>query len=270
MKKYEKEMTEEEYKEFLKRYDQFKDCSLPCHFWDEERQTSEYVWFQGDRLKVETEIFEALGNVALTGLYYPFIDKHVKGQIVDGKGKWVTVIGHNHGHSFNDVVRALYHSPESFEIEKKDYKYYSKQELEYLSEVKKRLLLVGLKDHKEKYINNSKTRYKNKKQKKYENAFVWRMNDENIEKAINGDINFIIRDWHDYMSDEENESLDVLIIDKNGDFKLFVKVYKRKTILHKDIKNYTFKRKYKPNKKFAAFYFKVAEVLKKNNQQHEV
>ena len=38
-------MKEGDYKEFIKRYDQFKKNNLPTPFWDEERQTLEYVYF---------------------------------------------------------------------------------------------------------------------------------------------------------------------------------------------------------------------------------
>ena len=38
-------MTELEYKEFAKRYEKFKDCNLPVRYWDDERQTLEFVYY---------------------------------------------------------------------------------------------------------------------------------------------------------------------------------------------------------------------------------
>ena len=38
-------MKKFEYNEFVKRYNKFKKNNLPTPFWDSERQTLEYVYF---------------------------------------------------------------------------------------------------------------------------------------------------------------------------------------------------------------------------------
>lgn len=138
-------MDEFEYKDFIKRYDRFKKNNLPTPFWDEERQTLEYAYFYHIRLNLNNEelevyfrLSEALGEIAFTGFYYSFTDKHIiSWKDENGKFKQKSVIGHNHAHSFEEVVESLYHFPESFHIAKEEEQYYSKQELEYLKRVQK-------------------------------------------------------------------------------------------------------------------------------------
>lgn len=145
------------YKKFIKKYDKFRKNNLPTPFWDDERQTLEYVYFcngksvfnnqkVNNELEVNPSLFEALGEIAFTGFYYSFTDRHFIGEKENGKYIWKSVIWHNHAHSFEEVVRALYDSPESFNIAKDEEQYYSKQELEYLRRVQKYLLFIGLKD----------------------------------------------------------------------------------------------------------------------------
>ena len=77
-------------------------------------------------------------------------------------GKYIkkSVVGHSHAHSFEEVVSALYSSPESFSIAKDEEQYYSKQELEYLRRVQKYLLFIGMKDLEKQKVPVS--RYRNK------------------------------------------------------------------------------------------------------------
>ena len=61
--KYDKKMIE-----FNKRYDKFKKYNLPAPFWDEERQTFEYVLFESDpwrenQLVVTPNLYNAFENI---------------------------------------------------------------------------------------------------------------------------------------------------------------------------------------------------------------
>ena len=55
-------MNKKEYQEFMKRYEKFKKNNLPTYFWDEERQTYEYVYYDNQldyftkRLKMKMKI----------------------------------------------------------------------------------------------------------------------------------------------------------------------------------------------------------------------
>ena len=115
-----------------KVYDKYKKNNLPTPYWNEEREIKEYVYFDNDNLQVYDELSYALEDITLVSLYYPFIDKHFMSYKKGRKRVYNVVVGHNHAHSFEEVLIALYYSPESFKIEKKDYSYYSEQELEYL------------------------------------------------------------------------------------------------------------------------------------------
>ena len=160
-------MKKHEFIEFEKRYEKFKKNNLPTPFFDDERQTFEYVYYSNHIFnenspkypEVNPVLTDALADIAYTGLYYSFNCKEI---FNTDDGDEITV-GHNHAHSFDEVVRFLYDFPESFSISKEDEKFYSEQELHYLRRVQKYLLFIGLKD-----INDTKkipvSRYRNKNQ----------------------------------------------------------------------------------------------------------
>ena len=188
-------MKESDYKEFIKRYDQFKKNNLPTPFWDEERQTLEYVYFyngksiyNSKKAKGELEVYpnltEALSDIAFIGFYYPFTGKHMMTWRENGKLVQKAVVEHDHAHSFEEVVKALYTSPESFYIASDEEQYYSKQELIYLRRVQKYLLLIGMKDLEVGEVSNS--RFQNKIHAKYENVFIYRFSDDALKDILNG------------------------------------------------------------------------------------
>lgn len=254
--------------DFYSRYDKFKKNNLPTPFWDEERQTREYVNLgcrrtiytfdeNPEQVEVNTNLIEALKNVAQTDLYYPFICRYK----VYTSGCIKEVFDHAHSYSFENVVGSLYQNPESFKIAKEDEEFYSKQELKYLREVQKYLLFIGLKDVKEEKIPNS--RYQNEKYEKYKNAFIWSFDDSIIENMINGKLNFTVKKYYDSFKSQEFKSgeYQVLITNKEYDFKLFIENIYDDVKLYKDIKNI-----YKINNlvnddKVIVTYFKILEYF---------
>ena len=249
-------MSDKEYQKFIKRYDKFKDNNLPTPFWDEERQVKEFIYFDNGHtllnpksnhkcLNVNSTLTEALGDIAFTNFYYPFIDKH----------------NFNHAHSFEEVVNALYLSPETFKIDKKAQKYYSAQELEYLQRVQKYLLFIGLKD-----IDNfkiSEKRYQNKIQQKYENALIYKFDDNTLKKVLNGKLNFRIIKWYQkaQLKYYQEGEFQALIVDKNDNFKLFIEFTYEEVKKYKDIKKFYPKQNLKDNSKVIAMYFKILETF---------
>ena len=69
-------MNKKQTKEFEKRYDKFKNSNLPTPFWDDERQTLEYVYYYDNKPVINNCLFEALADIALTGFYYSFTCGH--------------------------------------------------------------------------------------------------------------------------------------------------------------------------------------------------
>nr|MCR4581029.1 hypothetical protein [Bacilli bacterium] len=207
---------------FNKRYDKFKKNNLPTPFWDEERQVREYVCFNDDRLQVFNDLNSSLEDITLAGLYYPFVDKHVESYL-KGK-KWIrnVVVGHNHGHSFEEVVKAVYYSPESFKIEKKDKIYYSEQELEYLKRIQNYLLLIGVKDLGDDKISNA--RFRNKLQKKYSDCCIIAMHSRNINNLIKGKIDYRITKYSKYYNPDNFTPHKALIVDEKDNFRIYVEV----------------------------------------------
>lgn len=197
-------MNKKQYSEFLKRYDKFKKNNLPTPFWDDERMTFEYVYFYHynerktgkceERLEVSPNLTEALGEIVYTGFYYPFIAKKLRLWHENGEEKRQLVIGPTHAHSFEEVVRALYEAPESFAIRPEDEKFYSEQERKYLEKVKNYLLFLGLTDRETPKFPVA--RYRNKKQAKYEDAYIYTVKDKTLRDILAGKINFRVIDWY--------------------------------------------------------------------------
>lgn len=242
-------MKESDYKEFIKRYDQFKKNNLPTPFWDEERQTLEYVYFYNGKsiynskkakgeLEVYPNLMEALSDIAFTGFYYPFTGKHMVTWRENGKLVQKAVVEHDHAHSFEEVVKALYTSPESFYIASDEEQYYSKQELIYLRRVQKYLLLIGMKDLEVGEVSNS--RFQNKIHAKYENVFIYRFSDDALKDILNGKRNFRVINWYpQYVGDKtfKPKEYQALITDQEDNFKMFVEFTHEEVKHYRDIKN---------------------------------
>ena len=256
-------MNNKQYKEFCKRYEKFKKNTLPTPFLDEERNTFEYVCYvKDDRPEVYYSLTDAMGDVAFTGFYYPFIYKHVESKLVDGKWIKKEVVGHSHGHSFDEVVRALYESPESFRLEKKDLEYYSKQELEYLDRVQKYLLFIGLKDIDGTHKIPQK-RYQNKKHLKYSNAFIHTMSNANIKNIIKGKLNYTLINYYKHFDPDLFKPYQVIYTDEKGNMRVLVETTHEELKRINDMKEFTFKNKPKTNEKVVVIYFKVLEIFDK-------
>lgn len=255
-------MTEEEYKKFCKRYDKFKKNNLPTPFWDDERQTYEYVRFYKengkDNLEVYSELTDALGNIACAGLYYSFTSKNIISEKENDKIITKVVSDHFHAHTFDEVVKNLYYYPESFHISKDDEQFYSKQEINYLKKIQKYLLFIGLKDLDKERVSVS--RYRNKTQSKYENVFIQEFTDQLIDDIEKEKRNFAITDWHpEYLELEKYKpgEFQALIVDKKYNFKMLIEYAKSEVKLYKDIKMDYKNDKLNDNDKIVLRYFKI-------------
>ena len=256
-------------KDFKKRYKKFKNNNLPTPFWDEERQTFEYVNFkkcitnnkkEENKLQVNSNLTEALGNIAFTGFYYSFTSKYFIKLRENGKRITKTIVGHNHAHSFEEVVSNLYDSPESFSISEEEKELYSKQELDYLRRVQKYLLFIGMKDLEKR--KNNKSRYINKNHTKYENAYIYSLEDKIINKIINDKINFMVTKWYPEYSGNNKfkpNEYQALIVDKEDNFKIFVEFIKKEVENYKNIKNLYKIENLKDEDKVIIIYFKILE-----------
>lgn len=264
-------MSDIEYKEFIKRYDKFKKNNLPTPFWDEERRTLEYIYFcygksilkgKEKELEINSSLSKALGEIACTGFYYSFTDKHIMGWREDGKFIQKLVIEHNHVHSFEEVVKALYASPESFSISKEEEQFYSKQELEYLRRVQKYLLFIGMKDLETTKVSVS--RYRNKIHSKYEHALIYRFNDFTLNKVLNGERDFRIIDWYSGYRGPKTyrpKEYQALIVDQEDNFRMFVEFTYEEIKFYKDIKKVCKDRFYKDDDKLIVIHFKILETF---------
>ena len=272
-------MKKNDYKEFNKRYDKFKNNNLPTPFYDEERLTLEYVWYNDElsfyqkkskkidelelKRNVDSSIEYALGDIANINLYYPFNTKLIHIVNENGKDFIKTTIGHSHAHSFSEVIRELYDAPESFSIEKEDYKYYSEQELKYLRKIQKYLLFIDLKD---KIKRKDIKRYRNKKQKKYGNSFIRSFPNDSLDEFISGKRNYVVinseyidiyKDYEDLTNRKERN----LFTDLDDNIKLFIEYTYLEKKLYKDIKNNIKFDNLKDNDQVVIKYFKVLEIF---------
>ena len=266
-------MKKKQLKEFLKRYDKFKNNNLPTPFWDDERQTFEYVWFNPEISSlyyddenlpsIQSSITDAMGDIACTGLYYPYSCNHFVCEEEDNREVIKKCYGHTHGHSFDEVVRDLYNFPESFKITKKDEEYYSHQELRYLKLVQKYLLFIGLTDLNK--PNYSAKRYQNKRQKKYGMAYINFFPKKSIDDFIKGKRDFVvikdnIKIYEQVKFDPSVKQIE-LIADEDGNNRLFIEYTGFKIVRYKDIKINYKSDELKDNDKVVIKYFKILEKL---------
>lgn len=263
-------MSKFNYEKFKKRYNKFKKNNLPTPFWDEERQTFEYVYFYNgksiinsevakDNLEVNPSLTDSLGEIALTGFYYPFTDKHITMRKINNKYQKEVEVGHNHAHSFEEVVEFLYDSPESFSISKDEVEFYSKQELEYLRRVQKYLLFIGMKDL---VVNKrSNKRYQNKLQKKYENVMIYKFKNNVIEDILDGKRNFRVIEWYEGYEEEKYKPKEyqALLVDEEDNIKVFVEFTYDEAKTYKDIKRLYKNDLLKDEDKIIVKYFKILE-----------
>lgn len=130
------------------RYKRFKNCSLPFPYWSEKRDTFEWVRYDSENKEYDTqrELYESMGDIACTGLTYHY--KSLSYFRYKEENKEIYKVTESHGHNFNEIVRAVYNYPESFEIPDEYLDEYSKQELRFLKRVQNYLKLIGLKDYK--------------------------------------------------------------------------------------------------------------------------
>lgn len=270
-------MAKIDYREFEKRYDKFKKNNLPKSFWDEERQTLEYVYYDSKldrdnklfareddefdrKLHVESSLTEALANIAFTGFYYPYTCKYFTLPRVDDEEprKMKIELGHTHGHDFDHVVSSLYDFPESFKIEDDELEFYSKQQLKYLRRVQKYLLFLGLKDLDSRKVKVE--RYRNKRQKKYCDAYIYSFSDESLSDFLSGKRDFYVRDYYEGFTDRiyEHDSF-ALFIDREDNFKMYVEILRKEEKFYKDIKKKFHDDNLADDDKVIVVYFKILE-----------
>ncbi len=275
-------MNKEKQKEFLKRYDKFKKNNLPTPFWDEERQTLEYVSYDNEldywnnifksededydrRLNIYPNLIEALEDLANTGFYYSYTSGYftfAKKEDTDHHLKIKR--GHTHSHTFESVVQSLYEFPESFHISKEEEQFYSKQQLEYLRRVQKYLLFLGIKD-----LTTDKPsvqRYRNQRQKKYGSAYIHTYQEKTIKDFISGKRNFIVlvpsslapyQEYEEYPNHDKKE----LVVDTHDNFRMFIEYTHREIKKYKEIKKIYKNENLKDEDKVLVEYFKILEIF---------
>lgn len=253
-------------------YLKYKKNNLPTPHWCDEHQILEYIHFDNQqltndsnneepKLEINSTLTEALSHIVNHNFYYSFTAKYIQTQKVNGKWVDKIIVGHMHTHSFDEVVRFLYNAPESFRISKDEEEFYSKQELEYLKLVQKYLLLIGIKDFKSDKIPS--TRYRNKLHSKYCNALISRFNDKIIEEIINEKREYLVTKWYPDYSTKEYSSGEsqLLITDKDYNFKLFIEFTKSEVKKYQDIKSIC-KEDLSNDDNIIIDYFKIIEIFK--------
>lgn len=253
-------MQEHKFIEFQKRYKKFKKNNLPTPFFDDERQTFEYVYYSNDFFNNDSDKYpevncmltDALADIEFTELYYSFNCKI----IAYTKDRVKITYGHSHAHSFEEVVRSLYDFPESFSIPKEDEKFYSEQELHYLRRVQKYLLFIGLKD-----IGETRkipvSRYRNKNQEKYANLRIFSINNPYLEQIFAKKIDFMIFGWFpEYDKSLKNEEK-ILLTDEEDNIKLLIQTTNEEVKLYKEIKYKYKSNNFKDDEKVIIRYFEI-------------
>lgn len=113
-----------------KKYRKFKNCSIPYPFYDKKRNTFEWVKYSKDDkiFYKKISLLDAFEDNIRYGVIYHY---KAKLPIRENNKYHLTTC---HCHQFDEVIKALYDYPESFEIPNDYLEEYSKQELEYLNQ----------------------------------------------------------------------------------------------------------------------------------------
>ena len=250
-------------KMYRERYKKFAKNNLPQPYWDKERDTREYVFFNDGEPNVSSNLAYSFEYITWAGFYYPFTCKFITSRLEDGKYVRKVVVGHSHAHDFDSVIRALYESPNSFKISKSEEEFYSKQELKYLKEVQEYLLFLGVEDI-EKYPV-SVSRYRNKKQAKYANASKNNYKTEVIKELVDGKRDYVVLKWYkSYGKDKrvyKPEEYRALVKDEKGKYRLYVEYTFSEIKKYKDIKNECKIDEFKDNDKIILLHLKILEVF---------
>ena len=249
--------------DFYDRYNKFSKNNLPTPYWDGERHTLEYVYFEDGEPQIFDNITDALENITMAGFYYSYTSRHLSGHLEGRKMVYETVVGHSHDHTFEGVVRALYDSPESFSISKEEEIYYSKQELDYLRHVQEYLLFMGVKDVTE--LHPKVSRYRNEKYEKYKHAIVHHLSNKRIEDIINKKINFVVKELYpgfENLNRENFKPYEGLIIDDNEEFRMLIEYTKEEIKKYKDVKAAYPVSELNDEDKVLVVYLEVKEVFK--------
>ncbi len=249
--------------EFEERYKKFEKTTLPQPYWDKERDTFEYVFYHDGKPNVSNNLAYSFEYITWAGFYYPYTCKYVTSRKENGKYVNEIVVGHSHSHDFDSVIKALYESPESFKISKKEEEYYSKQELQYLKEVQEYLLFIGLKDIETFHISDS--RYRNKKQAKYAMASKNNYKSEIIKELIDGKRDYVVIKWYKHFGKETKiykpKEYRALVRDEKGKYRMYIEYTFAEVKRYKDIKDECKIDEFKDNDKIILLHLKILEVF---------
>lgn len=241
-------MKDVDLKKFMKRYDGFKQYNLPVPFFDEERQVLEYVYYDDNsiasqieenplydnKLMIDADLVNALGNITYSGFYYSYNSKIYK---YHEDGTRESVVGHTHAHAFSEVVNDLYYYPESFSINSDEEQYFSEQELKYLKRVQAYLLFIGLIDVSDIYEERDNSRYNNALQHKYGMSYLKKCTNKDIEDVLNGTKVLEVRKCLAYDENHKLEDYRNLMMNDDYQIKVWVLYNNSRIMLYKDIKD---------------------------------
>lgn len=279
-----------------KRYKKFKDCYLPYLFFDNKRNTFEWVKYMNKHYIVEPNLLYAIGDIARVGVTYHY-KINVSELVKDKEFKFSPMI--KHCHSFDEVIYALYDYPESFIIPDEFLYEYSNQELGYLKQTRSYLHLIGLKDikcsneinkldmefdriyakkyknikdklflknydrklKKLKYEDNLK-RYSNSKVLEYQSYCFMNIDKKEIANAImSGEKNYLININYSFSELTKNKRY---LVSYDGEFLGIVQTYSEEIIKFKDLKEEMVNYKLTCFKSFQDYKDDMKEKFKKD------
>ncbi len=99
-----------------KRYKKFKNCSIPYPFYDDKRNTFEWVAYYKDikQYDIRGSLVDAIGVSTSSGIIYHYRAKFFGRETPDQEPNYH--FGVSHCRNFDEVVKELYDYPETFEI----------------------------------------------------------------------------------------------------------------------------------------------------------
>ena len=150
-----------------------------------------WEYYLGEFQNESLDLYEAFADIIRYGFIY-----HYETEEQDTEY-------HSHGHSFEDVIHALYYFPEHFHIPEDSLHEYSAQELKYLKRLQSYLLFIGLKniqpcETEEEMDIQKKNRANNEKALKYSQYSFYEPEETRLNNILKGKYCYFIKpEWKD-------------------------------------------------------------------------
>ena len=103
------------------------------------------------------------------------------------------------------------------------------------------------------------SRYRNKKQEKYKNSYIYNYSNKLINDILNNKRDYVVSKYNEYFKNIKFEKYTALILDEEDNIKLFMEYINREIKEYKDVKDICKIEDLQDNDKVVITYFNILE-----------